>query len=106
MQIHFRAGDFDLARRHAAQSVAQGRHALRDHAGVGDDGDVALQRVTMFLQEIWQVIAPDFFFAFDDEVEIDREIAVLFQRLLDAKDVGEDLPFVIRRTARKDVAVL
>ena len=48
----------------------------------------------------------DFFLAFDDEMQIHRQIALLLDRFLNAEDVGKNLTFVIRRAARKNVSVL
>ncbi len=56
-------------------------------------------------EKIAEIAAADFFLAFDDEVQINREIAVFLNRLLNAEDVREDLTFVVGGTTRKDVAI-
>ena len=106
MQIHFRARDFDLKRRDPAQAIAQRRCALRDHARIRYHHYIRAQRLQVLREEIAQVSAPDLFFAFDDEVQVNGEVAIFFQRLLDAQDVRQNLSFVIGGPARKNVAVL
>ena len=105
VQIHFGAGHFHFECGDAAQTVAQCRHALRDHAGIGDDRDIALQRVAIIRQKFRQITAADFLFAFDNEVEIHGQVAVLLHRFLNAEDVRQNLTLVIRRAAGKHVAV-
>ena len=79
---------------------------LRDHSGIGDDDHIAAQRLEILREEIAQIAAADLFLAFDDEVQINRQLAILLDRLLHAEDVREDLPFVVGRAAREDVAIL
>ncbi len=105
MQVHLRARHFHLERGHAAQTVAERRHAARDHAGVGDDRHIAFERVAIILQKPWQVVAANLFLALDDEVQVNGQIAAFFERLLDAENVREDLAFVVRRAPRVDIAV-
>ena len=105
VQIHLRAGDLNLERGHAAEAVAQGRHPTRDHSGIGNERDIAVQRVAIVAQESRQTSAADFLFAFDDEMQVHGQVALLFHRLLEAEDVREDLAFVVCRTAREDEAV-
>ena len=57
------------------------------------------------MQKISEIAAADFFFAFNDEMQIHRQIALLLERFLNAENVREDLALVVRRTARKDVAI-
>ena len=105
VQIHLRAGHFDLQRSHAAQTVTQRRHSLCHHSGIGNDRDIAPQRFLIFREKISQIAAADFFFALDHEMQVDRQIAVLLERFLDPENVRENLPFVVGRAARKNVAV-
>ncbi len=60
----------------------------------------------MRLQKFFEMRAADFLLAFDEHDQIHRQFALLTQRLFQAEDVREDLPFVICRAARKDNAVL
>ena len=56
-------------------------------------------------EEIVEVVAADFFFAFDDELHVDGQPAVRLQPGFDRFDVREHLPFVVGRAAGVDVAV-
>src|SRR2546426_9055006 len=105
MQIDLWAGDFQLERDHSAQSVTQRRRPLRDHSSVGYDDHVALQGITIFLEKFSKVLAADFLFAFNDKIDIDRQIAVLLDRFLNTENVRKDLAFVVGRAPRKNISV-
>jgi hypothetical protein len=49
--------------------------------------------------------AADFLFAFDEELDIERQLPLLFQVRLDGLDVHEHLALVVGRSARVDLAV-
>ena len=57
-------------------------------------------------RNVLEMRAADFLLALDEHDQIHRQFALFAQRLLDAEDVREDLPLVVRRAARKDDAVL
>ena len=101
----FGPSHFHLERGHAAQTVAERRHAPRDHAGVGNDCHIAFERLAISLQKPGQVAAANLFFALNDEVQVDGQIAAFFERLLDAENMREDLALVVRRTPRVDITV-
>ena len=46
----------------------------------------------LMAHEVVQVDAADFLFAFDEELDVDRQAAVLLQMRLDRLDVHEHLP--------------
>ncbi len=60
----------------------------------------------MGIEERREIGAADFLLALDEQDEIHRQIALFLQRLLDAKDVGKNLPLVVAGAARRDDAVL
>src|ERR1041385_3963453 len=76
-----------------------------DHSGVGDNHDVAPQGVAIFLQKFPKILTADLLFAFDNKIDVYRQIAALLDRFLNTKNVGENLAFVIRRAARKNISV-
>ena len=57
-------------------------------------------------EKLPQIAAADFFLAFDHEMQIDREIAMFFERLLNAENVRKNLSFVVGGAARKNVTIL
>src|SRR6476646_8814413 len=59
----------------------------------------------MLAEEARQVTAADFFLAFNDEVKIDRQFPLLFDRFRDPENVAENLTLVVRSAPGKDVTV-
>ena len=55
--------------------------------------------------EVVEVHAPDFFLAFEDDLHVHRQAAVLLQVRLDRLEVHEHLSLVVRGAARVDFAV-
>ena len=73
MQIRARAARDDFTAGDAAQAVGEGAGALGDHASVGDGDDIAFQFAAMRLQKRFEVRAADFFLAFEEADEVDRQ---------------------------------
>ncbi|MEJ7666445.1 MAG: hypothetical protein WKG07_46485 [Hymenobacter sp.] len=59
----------------------------------------------MSLDEVVEVGAADLLFALDQELHVDRQVAVLLQMRLNRLEVHEDLALVVGRAARVDLAV-
>ena len=95
----------DLHGRDAAEALGEGGVAFGDHPGVRDGDDVATQIAAAGADEIVEIGAADFFFAFDEEDEIDRQRAFLAEEMDGAEEVGEDLSFVVGRAAGEDAFV-
>ena len=89
----------------AAQPVADRRHAAIEHGRIGDHDNVSAQIGFVIADEIVEVRAADFFFAFDEELDVAGKAARLFQVGLDRLDVHEHLALVVRGTARVNLAV-
>ncbi len=105
VQIVVGPGHGDLNRAQAAQAVGERRMPRCDHRRVGDDDDVAGQAVAVGVEEWREIRAADFLLALDEQDQVHRQVALFLQRVLDAEDVGEDLPFVIAGAPRGDDAV-
>ena len=65
----------------------------------------ALELVLVGADEVVEVDAADFFFAFEDELDVHRQPAVLLQVRFDRLEVHEHLALVVGRAARVDLAV-
>ena len=79
MQIALRAAQVDLKIREAAQAVADRRNAAIEHRRVGDDDDVGREFLLVRSHEVVEVDAADFFLALDEELDVERQAAVLLQ---------------------------
>ena len=87
VQIHFGAGDLQFQRCHTAQPVAHRRNTARNHSGIGNDNDLRFQRLPILGKKIAEIGAANLFFAFDDEMQIHREIAGGLDLLLHSENV-------------------
>ena len=107
VQIAIRTGGFHLHIDQAAQPDAQGGKALRVKLRIGDQRDVGLELGRIFRDELADGRAADLFFAFDQELEIDGQLArVHGAQRFGGLDVHVHLPFVVGRAAGVDVAVV
>ena len=95
----------DFHGKDAAQAVGERGDSGGDHAGIGDRNDVGGNVAAAGLQERPEVVAAAFFFAFDQEDDVHREVAGFLQGRFDAENVREDLAFVIRRAPGVDATV-
>src|SRR5690606_34597280 len=89
----------------APQAVGDGGNTGGVLGGVADHDDVAGETLAIGVEKPVEVVAADFFFAFDDEFDVDRQPAVGLEPSLDRFDVRIHLPFVVGRAAGVDVAV-
>ena len=105
MQVGGGAAQNNFHRGDTAQTLRQGRIVFRYHPRVRDGHHVAAQFAAARADEIVEIGAPDLFLAFDEEDEVDRQRSFLLQQVDRAKDVGENLSFVVRCAACEDTAV-
>lgn len=77
VEVVRRAGELEEHVDEAAQAVGDGGDAAGELVGVADDGDVGLEVVLVLLDEGGEVGAADFFFAFDEEGDVDGRAGVL-----------------------------
>ena len=103
MQVMVGALHMNLAVDNSAKTHAQGGQARREHLGVADHGRVALQASGIGLDERLDDIAADLLLAFDHELHVDRELAVLAQEPLDRLDQNDDLSLIVGGAARVNV---
>ena len=96
---------FDLGIDQPAQPDAQRRNALGVQRGIGNQRDVGFQLGGIFGDVFRDRFAADFFFAFDQELQIDRQRAVDRAQRFDGLDVHVHLALVVGRAAGVDVAV-
>src|SRR5258708_30195216 len=76
MQIAGGTGQFDLVVIQSAQTVGDGGHALGEHGSVGDDQRVGFEFFFVFLDVIPEADAANFFFALDQNFDVDGKFAV------------------------------
>ncbi len=89
----------------AAQADANGGQFRREHFGIANYGGVAFEACRLAGHVGFDVFAAHLFFAFDQELHVDRQFAVLFQQSLHGFDQDVGLAFVVGRPARVDVVV-
>ncbi len=89
----------------AAQTDAKRGKALGVELCIGDERDIGLELAGIFRDELADRRAADFFFAFDQEFEIDGQPAVDGAQSFGGLDVHVHLALVVGGAARVDVAV-
>ena len=105
VEILLRAVELHFAGDDAAEPVGDGGDTGGVLAGIADDGHVAFQLLFALFEEAIEVVAADFFLAFDDKLHVDGELLLRLEPGFDGLDVGEHLAFVVRRAAGVDLAV-
>ena len=105
MQIASRTAGFDLGVDQAAQAHAQRRDAFGVEFRIGYQRDVGLELRGIFRDVFGDRFAADFFFPFDQKLQIDGERAVDGAQRLHGFDVRVHLSLVVGRAARVEVAV-
>ena len=75
VQIAIGAAGFHFHVDQAAQTDAQGRKAFGVELRVGDQRDIGLELGWIFRDELADGCAADLFFAFDQELQIDGQLA-------------------------------
>ena len=105
MQIAHGSARFDFHVDQSAEADVQGGKAGRVHLGIGNECDVGLQFCRIRGHVFRYRQTADFFFALDEELDIDGHAAVDrfdgFHRL----DVGKHLALVVSRSARIEISV-
>ena len=106
VQIGLGAHRFDFGIDQAAQSDAQSGEIGRKQFGVADQREIGLQ-LCLFLAHIGRDrFAANFFFAFDDELHIQRQLAVVaLHQGFDGFDFHPELAFVVDCAASVNVVV-
>src|SRR5262249_50885051 len=89
----------------AAQSVGDRRNAFSEHGGVRNDEGVGFQFSFVLLNIIPKTDAADFFFAFDQHLNVDGKLAVEILKRLERFQMNMDLAFVVGGAASKEIAV-
>ena len=79
VEVAFGAAQDDIAAGDAAQSVAERGHAGRDHAGIGNGDDIALQLIAMMKQKGRKARTADLLLALEEEDQIHRQLTVFPQ---------------------------
>ena len=105
MQVGAAPAKIELEVDETAKPITNRRDAAREHPRIGDDDDVGAELGFVGADEVVEVDAPDFFLPFENELDVDRQPAVLFQVRFDRLEVHEDLTLVVGRPARVDLAV-
>jgi hypothetical protein len=85
----------DLQTKNSPEAIGKRRHPWANHSGIGDYNNIGCEFGSLIPQEILEMRTPRFFFTFDQENDIYREITFGLQNLLHAHYMGEDLAFVI-----------
>ena len=106
MQVGLRARELHLHRENAAQAVGERRNAARHHPGIRNGDQIAGEFLLVFLQKTAQTLAAAFLLAFHHKHHVQGEIVGLLQRFLNAEDVRQDLPLVIRSATGVDLPIL
>ena len=105
VQILRRTGDFDLVVVQPAQAVGDRGHAARQHGGVRDDQRVGLELGLVVVHIIPEVFAADLLFAFDDHLEVDRQLPGRLPQGIERANVNVHLAFVVGGAAAIEIAV-
>ncbi len=106
MQVARRAAGLNFQVQQAAQANAQRRDAVGEQFGIRDQGNIGLELFLVFGYVCRNRLAAYFFFAFDQEFDIDRQPSLMrrpqhFHRF----DMHVHLAFVVGRSACIDIAV-
>ena len=105
MQVALRAGQFNLVVVQAAQAVGDGGNAFAEHGSIGDEEGICFQFFFVLLDKIPEADAADFFFPFDEDLHINRKLAVDLLKGGQRFHVDMDLTFVVGCAASKKIAV-
>ncbi len=106
MQIGLRSNGFDFGVHEAAQTDAQSRKIGGKQFGIADQREIGLQLAFLLAHIFGNGLAADFFFALDDELHIQRQLAgVASHQGFDGFDLHPELAFVVHRAAGIDIVV-
>jgi len=76
VQVADGAGQFDLVIVETAQTIGDGGDTFSEHGSVRNDERIGFQLLLIFLNKIPEADAADFFFAFDEDFNVNRQISV------------------------------
>ena len=105
VQVNRRPFHDDFHASYAAQPVSESAESWADHARIGNRDHIALQFFPVLLEERLQIGAADLLFAFNEENQVHRQIAVRGHRFLKAPQVAHELAFVVRGTTAVNAAI-
>jgi len=105
VQVGRGAGDFHFKIAQPPQAVADRRDPLAQHGGVAHQQAVASEQVLLPMDEFVNVLAAHFLLAFDDELDVHRQLALHLHERLEGLEVHEHLSLVVHHAARVEVAV-
>jgi hypothetical protein len=106
VQVRSRALRLDLGVNKAAQADAKSRKVGSEKFGIADEGEIGFQAIAVFADELRDGFTADFFFAFKDDADIQREFAVAaLEEGLEGLDLHPELAFVVYGAAGVNVAV-
>ena len=95
----------DLEIRHPAQRRQDTGNARGEHGGVGDHDGITGKPRLLALEELLEVLAPDFHFAFGQHDHIHGERPAHGEMRLERLEVQVELSLVVHRSTRVDAAV-
>jgi hypothetical protein len=104
VEISLEGADRDLGVAEPAQPDLDGRPPGRVVLRVGHDRGVRLDQLRVLVQELEQHLTPRLLLALDQEPDVDGRLAPLGDGL-ERLDDREELPLVVGRAARVEVAV-
>src|SRR5690606_37632568 len=71
----------------------------------GDDEEIRTDELSMLLQKLWKVCGTDFFFALDQELDVERERALRLDQGLQRLKVHKHLPLVVACAPSPNVSI-
>ena len=90
---------FDFDADQAAERDCERGNAAIEIARIRQHENVRVEHLAMGFQELLEVRASDFFFAFDDDFHVDRKLAHGLQESIDRSAVNDHAGFVVRGAA-------
>ena len=105
VEVGLGAADFEFGVDHAAQADAEGGQAGGEEFGVGDEREVGLEIGGLGGDVVGNSLPSHFFFAFEEDADIERERFVGGEQGFEGFDLHPDLAFVVDGAAGVDIAV-
>ncbi len=105
VQIGVCAADFDLGVDHAAQADAERGKAGREELGVGDEREVGFEIGGLGGDVGGNSLPSHFFFAFEEDADVERQLAVVGEQRFESLDLRPDLALVVDGAAGVEIAV-
>src|SRR6185437_13537914 len=105
VQVGVGADDVDLPVRESTEGVTDGRNAAVEHGAIRDHDEVGAQTLPLGVDQRRQVFAADLFFAFDDELQVDRQATDRLKVGLRRLQVNVRLSLVVGRATGVEVSL-